>query len=73
MRLRLGRPDLGRYHELFDLPVADSGSPMTLTWLGVSPSRLSKVGHGSSQPVSAGTSEIERQANRRVEVIATRR
>ncbi|MCB1265900.1 MAG: MBL fold metallo-hydrolase [Mycobacterium sp.] len=36
MRLRLGRPDLGRHHELFDLPVADSGSPLTLTWLGVS-------------------------------------
>ena len=36
MRLRFGRPDLGRHHELLDLPVADSASPLTLTWLGVS-------------------------------------
>ena len=36
MRLKLGRPDLNGYRDLFDLPAAGSGSPLTLTWLGVS-------------------------------------
>jgi len=38
MRLRLGRPDLGRYRDLFAVPAADTsphGSPLTVTFLGV--------------------------------------
>jgi L-ascorbate metabolism protein UlaG (beta-lactamase superfamily) len=36
MRLRLGRPDVGRYSHRFTVPVAESGAPLTVTWLGVS-------------------------------------
>jgi L-ascorbate metabolism protein UlaG (beta-lactamase superfamily) len=36
MRLRLGRPDIGRYSHRFTVPVAESGAPLTVTWLGVS-------------------------------------
>ncbi len=36
MRLRLGRPDVGRYSHRFTVPVAESGTPLTVTWLGVS-------------------------------------
>lgn len=36
MRLKLGRPDIARYRDRFDTPVAGSGAPVTLTWLGVS-------------------------------------
>ena len=36
MRLRLGRPDVGRYSPRFTVPVAESGAPLTVTWLGVS-------------------------------------
>src|SRR5581483_10179055 len=36
MRLRAGRPDLGRYAHRFSVPVAESSAPLTVTWLGVS-------------------------------------
>lgn len=36
MRLKLGRPDIGAFHDRFDVPAADPGSPLTLAWLGVS-------------------------------------
>jgi L-ascorbate metabolism protein UlaG (beta-lactamase superfamily) len=36
MRLRPGRPDLARHAHRFTVPVADSGAPLTVTWLGVS-------------------------------------
>jgi L-ascorbate metabolism protein UlaG (beta-lactamase superfamily) len=36
MRLRPGRPDIGRYPHRFSVPVAESGAPLTVTWLGVS-------------------------------------
>ncbi len=34
MRLRLGRPDITRYADRFDVPAAESG--LSVTWLGVS-------------------------------------
>jgi L-ascorbate metabolism protein UlaG (beta-lactamase superfamily) len=36
MRLRPGRPDIGRYSHRFTVPAAESGAPLTVTWLGVS-------------------------------------
>jgi L-ascorbate metabolism protein UlaG (beta-lactamase superfamily) len=36
MRLRPGRPDIGRYAHRFTVPAADSGAPLSVTWLGVS-------------------------------------
>lgn len=36
MRLRLGRPDIGRYAGRFTLPAADCSAPLSVTWLGVS-------------------------------------
>lgn len=35
MRLKLGRPDLARYSDRFDLPVAEPGAPLSVTWMGV--------------------------------------
>jgi L-ascorbate metabolism protein UlaG (beta-lactamase superfamily) len=35
MRLRPGRPDIGRYAHWFSVPLAESGAPLTATWLGV--------------------------------------
>ena len=34
MRLKLGRPDIGRYADRFDVPAAEPGSP-SVTWMGV--------------------------------------
>jgi L-ascorbate metabolism protein UlaG (beta-lactamase superfamily) len=36
MRLRPGRPDIARHSHRFSVPVAESGAPLTVTWLGVS-------------------------------------
>jgi L-ascorbate metabolism protein UlaG (beta-lactamase superfamily) len=36
VRLRLGRPDLRHYAGLFTVPAADAGSPVSVTFLGVS-------------------------------------
>lgn len=36
MRLRMGRPDIGRYSHRFSVPAAEAGAPLTVTWLGVS-------------------------------------
>lgn len=36
MRLRRGRPDLGRYGGLFAVPPAAADAPLSVTWLGVS-------------------------------------
>lgn len=36
MRLKLGRPDLARYADRFDLPAADDSAALTVTWMGVS-------------------------------------
>jgi L-ascorbate metabolism protein UlaG (beta-lactamase superfamily) len=36
MRLRPGRPDIGRYSHRFTVPAAEPGAPLTATWLGVS-------------------------------------
>src|ERR1700744_3505735 len=35
MRLKLGRPDLARYSDRFDVPAAEPDSPLSVTWLGV--------------------------------------
>ncbi len=35
MRLKPGRPDLASYTRYFDQPAAQSGSPLTVTWAGV--------------------------------------
>jgi L-ascorbate metabolism protein UlaG (beta-lactamase superfamily) len=36
MRLRPGRPDIAHHSHRFSVPVAESGAPLTVTWLGVS-------------------------------------
>ena len=36
MRLRPGRPDIARHSHRFSVPAAESTSPLTVTWLGVS-------------------------------------
>jgi L-ascorbate metabolism protein UlaG (beta-lactamase superfamily) len=36
MRLRPGRPDIGRYAHRFSVPEAESSAPLSVTWLGVS-------------------------------------
>jgi L-ascorbate metabolism protein UlaG (beta-lactamase superfamily) len=36
MRLRPGRPDIAQHSHRFSVPVAESGAPLTVTWLGVS-------------------------------------
>ena len=36
MRTKLGRPDISRYQEHFDLPPAGTDAPLTVTWIGVS-------------------------------------
>jgi L-ascorbate metabolism protein UlaG (beta-lactamase superfamily) len=36
MRLRLGRPDIARHSHRFNVPVAESVAPLSVTWLGVS-------------------------------------
>ena len=36
MRLRPGRPDIARHSHRFSVPLAESGAPLTVTWLGVS-------------------------------------
>ena len=63
MRLRLGRPDIARYADRFDVPAAESG--LSVTWLGVSTllvddgsSALMTDGYFSRPPlarVAAGT------------------
>jgi L-ascorbate metabolism protein UlaG (beta-lactamase superfamily) len=35
MRPRLGRPDLSRYADRFDAPVAGTDAPLSATWMGV--------------------------------------
>ncbi|OBF24016.1 MBL fold metallo-hydrolase [Mycobacterium kubicae] len=35
MRLRLGRPDLRRYTDRFNVPPAEAGAALSVTWLGV--------------------------------------
>jgi L-ascorbate metabolism protein UlaG (beta-lactamase superfamily) len=35
MRLKLGRPDIARYSDRFDVPAAEPDSPLSMTWLGV--------------------------------------
>ncbi|WP_024442384.1 MBL fold metallo-hydrolase [Mycobacterium sp. UM_WGJ] len=35
MRLKLGRPDIGRYADRFDVTPAPPGAPLSVTWLGV--------------------------------------
>jgi L-ascorbate metabolism protein UlaG (beta-lactamase superfamily) len=35
MRLRLGRPDIARHAHRFNVPFAETNSPLTVTWLGV--------------------------------------
>ena len=36
MRMQLGRPDLSRYHRLFDMFPAAEDAPLGVTFLGVS-------------------------------------
>ncbi len=36
MRLRPGRPDIARHSHRFTVPAAESGAPLSVTWLGVS-------------------------------------
>lgn len=35
MRLRLGRPDIGRYSDRFDVPAATAGAGLSVMWMGV--------------------------------------
>ena len=35
MRLKLGRPDIARYSDRFDVPAAEADAPLSATWLGV--------------------------------------
>lgn len=35
MRLKPGRPDIARYSDRFDVPVADPTTPVSVTWMGV--------------------------------------
>ncbi|WP_301146764.1 MBL fold metallo-hydrolase [Mycobacterium simiae] len=35
MRLRLGRPDIARYSDRFDVPAATAGAGLSVTWMGV--------------------------------------
>ena len=35
MRLKLGRPNLARYSDRFDVPVASADAPLSATWIGV--------------------------------------
>ena len=35
MRLRLGRPDIARYADRFDVPAAEPDAPLSVTWMGV--------------------------------------
>jgi L-ascorbate metabolism protein UlaG (beta-lactamase superfamily) len=35
MRLKLGRPDIARYADRFDVPAAEPDSPLSATWMGV--------------------------------------
>ncbi|WP_046316160.1 MBL fold metallo-hydrolase [Mycobacterium sp. UM_Kg1] len=35
MRLKLGRPDIGRYADRFDVTPASPATPLSVTWLGV--------------------------------------
>ena len=35
MRLKLGRPDIARYADRFDVPAAEPGAPLCVTWMGV--------------------------------------
>lgn len=35
MRLRLGRPDIARYSDRFDVPAATAGGGLSVTWMGV--------------------------------------
>jgi len=35
MRLRLGRPDIARYSDRFDVPAAEPDAPLSVTWMGV--------------------------------------
>lgn len=35
MRFKLGRPDLARYSNRFDVPAAEPDSPLSVTWMGV--------------------------------------
>jgi L-ascorbate metabolism protein UlaG (beta-lactamase superfamily) len=35
MRLKLGRPDIARCSDRFDVPAAEPDSPLSVTWLGV--------------------------------------
>lgn len=35
MRLRLGRPDIARHSHRFAVPVAESSTPLSVSWLGV--------------------------------------
>ncbi|MGA3256055.1 MAG: MBL fold metallo-hydrolase, partial [Mycobacterium sp.] len=35
MRLKLGRPDIARYSDRFDVPAAEPDAPLWATWMGV--------------------------------------
>jgi L-ascorbate metabolism protein UlaG (beta-lactamase superfamily) len=35
MRLKLGRPDIARYSDRFDVPAAEPDTPLWATWMGV--------------------------------------
>lgn len=48
MRLKLGRPDLARYADRFNVPVAGTDSPLSVTWMGVA---TLLVDDGSSPPL----------------------
>ena len=35
MRVKLGRPDIARYSDRFDVPAAGADAPLSVTWMGV--------------------------------------
>ncbi|MUL79641.1 MBL fold metallo-hydrolase [Mycolicibacterium sp. CBMA 226] len=51
MRLKPGRPDLAAYTRYFDQPPAGTGSPLTVTWAGVTTMQISD---GSSALLTDG-------------------
>ena len=51
MRLKLGRPDVARYSDRFDVPAAEPDSPLSATWMGVA---TLLIDDGSSALMSDG-------------------
>ena len=53
MRLKLGRPVLEDFAKRFDVPPADAGTPLAVTWLGVATLLISDGESARGQPTGA--------------------